>query len=244
MAARRIPDLKLSALPDLPETADARVAALSRMYRHTESYALQAIDWYLAKRRRPSQWSKLLRGSAVCSAVLGGIVPLVHSASPGLISPDWGFVLLALGAGCVLVDRVFGHSSSWTRFTRAGLALQHALARAQTDWLALTLSLETRQPAPEDHDALLSVVRALQADVRTITEDETTSWVGYLTDGLDELASTTSRGQTLTSAADRPPTAAGRLPGPPSPRSGRRDDPAPRRHGTDEGAGLREPGPL
>jgi hypothetical protein len=106
-------------------------------------------------------------------------------------------VLLAVGAGCVLVDRVFGHSTSWMRFTRTALALQHALARAQTEWTTTGLALGSKEPGAAEQDALLSTVRRLQTDVQRIMDEEASAWVGYLTEGIDELASTMSRGRSL-----------------------------------------------
>jgi hypothetical protein len=136
--------------------------------------------------------------------VLGGIVPLVHSAAPGLIASDWGFVLLAGGAGCILVDRVFGYSSSWTRFSRTGLALQYTLARAQTEWLSALLSCSD-QPSEEESAALLSVIRRLYAEVQQIMEEETATWIGYLTESLEELAFTTAHSNSLPAQSDSAP---------------------------------------
>ncbi|RGD57849.1 SLATT domain-containing protein [Kitasatospora xanthocidica] len=187
----RIEDLKLPSLAVGTTRPEDRLATVTALFIHTERYTIEAIDWYLTKRRRPAQWSRLLRSIAVSAAVVGGIIPLVHGASPDLIAPDWGFVLLAIGAGCVLFDRVFGHSTSWSRFSRTGIALQHALARAQSEWVSAVVTLDPVQPGKEELRELLAVVERLHSKVHEIMQEETTGWIGYLAEGLEELNSTT-----------------------------------------------------
>ncbi|MFI9239210.1 SLATT domain-containing protein [Streptomyces sp. NPDC053079] len=188
---RRIEDLKLSSLTVGRVRPEDRLATVTALFTHAERYTIEAIDWYLTKRRRPAQWSRLLRSVAVGAAVFGGIIPLVHGASPDLITPDWGFVLLAIGAGCVLFDRVFGHSTSWSRFARTGIALQHALARAQSEWVTVLVTLDPAQPRKEELRELLAVVERLHSKVHETMQEETSGWIGYLAEGLDELNSTT-----------------------------------------------------
>ncbi|MFE4606919.1 SLATT domain-containing protein [Streptomyces niveus] len=188
---RRIQDLKLSSLTVGAAQPEDRLATVTALFTHTERYTIEAIDWYLMKRRHPAQWSRLLRSIAVGAAVVGGIIPLVHGASPDLIAPDWGFVLLAVGAGCVLFDRVFGHSTSWSRFARTGIALQHALAQAQSEWVAALVVLDSPQPGKEELRELLAVVERLQSKVHVSMQEETSGWIGYLAEGLEELNSTT-----------------------------------------------------
>ncbi|MEU1666005.1 SLATT domain-containing protein [Streptomyces sparsogenes] len=189
---RRIEDLKLSSITVGTVRPEDRLATVTALFTHAERYTIEAIDWYLTKRRRPGQWSRLLRSIAVGAAVVGGIIPLVHGASPDLITPDWGFVLLAIGAGCVLFDRVFGHSSSWSRFARTGIALQHTLARAQSEWISVLLTLDPAQPGKEELRELIAVVERLHSKVHEIMQEETSGWIGYLAEGLEELSSTTA----------------------------------------------------
>lgn len=188
---RRIEDLKLPSLTVGTARPEDRLATVTALFTHAERYTIEAIDWYLSKRRRPAQWSRLLRSIAVCAAVAGGIIPLVHGASPGLITPDWGFVLLAIGAGCVLFDRVFGHSTSWSRFARTGIALQHALARAQAEWVSALVTLDSARLDKEELRDLLAVVERLHSKVHEIMQEETSGWIGYLVEGLEELSPTT-----------------------------------------------------
>ncbi|WP_316529633.1 SLATT domain-containing protein [Kitasatospora brasiliensis] len=188
---RRIEDLRLDSLTVATARPEDRLATVAALFAHAERYTIEAIDWYLTKRRRPALWSRLLRGIAVAAAVAGGVIPLVHGASPDLISPDWGFVLLAIGAGCVLFDRVFGHSTSWSRFARTGIALQHALARAQCEWVSALVTLDAARPGTQELRELLAVVEGLHGKVHEIMQEETSGWIGYLAEGLEELNSTT-----------------------------------------------------
>ncbi|MFG3357483.1 hypothetical protein [Streptomyces griseofuscus] len=60
----RIEDLKLSPLAVGKAGPEDRLATVTALFTHAERYTIEAIDWYLTKRRRPAQWSRLLRSIA------------------------------------------------------------------------------------------------------------------------------------------------------------------------------------
>ena len=69
-------------------------------------------------------------------AVAGGVTPLLRARESGLVASGWGYVALALSAGCVLFDRYFGYTSSWMRYMRAQARLNRVLVAAQAQWTA------------------------------------------------------------------------------------------------------------
>lgn len=197
---RRAADMTVSSLAEL-DRSRTRADLLWELFRHAESEVTTAIGWYLARRRGPSAWSRSLRALAALLGIAGTLIPLVHTASPALVQPEWGFVFLAGGAGCVLFDRIFGFSASWTRYIRTELALQQILKKAQSDWAQLFLRT-TDSPSDKEQAALLAVIERLRTDAQRLIEEEGSAWVGYLADGVEELTRSTSP-----SAGQRPHSA-------------------------------------
>ncbi|MEU3854267.1 SLATT domain-containing protein [Streptomyces sp. NPDC029554] len=193
--------MTVSELAEL-DRSRTRSDLLWELFRHAEAEVTSAIDWYLARRRGPALWSRSLRALAALLGIVGTLTPLVHAAAPTAVQPEWGFVFLAGGAGCVLFDRIFGFSASWTRYIRTQLALQQLLKKAQSDWAQAYLRT-TDSPSDKEQAALLGVIERLRTDAQRIIEDEGTAWVGYLADGVEELTRSTSH------AAGQRPHAAG-----------------------------------
>jgi hypothetical protein len=182
--------MTVSALAEL-DRSRTRADLLWELFRHAEAEVTSAIGWYLARRRGPAMWSRSLRALAALLGIVGTITPLVHAAAPTAVQPEWGFVFLAGGAGCVLFDRIFGFSASWTRYIRTELALQQLLKKAQSDWAQAYLRT-TDSPSDKEQAALLAVIERLRTEAQRIIEDEGTAWVGYLADGVEELTRSTS----------------------------------------------------
>jgi hypothetical protein len=206
---QRAADIQVSQLADL-DRSRTRADVLWELFRHAESEVIEAIGWYLARRRVPARWSRSLRALTALLGIAGTLTPLVHTVSPKTVQAEWGFVFLAAGAGCVLFDRIFGFSASWTRYIRSELALQHILKRAQSEWTQSFLRV-TDSPSDKDQAALLGVIERLRLDAQRVMEDESMSWVGYLAEGVEELTRSTAHpsAQRAGSAGllrlDRPP---------------------------------------
>ncbi len=196
---RRAADMTVAELTEL-DRSRPRADVLRELFRHAEGEVVTAIGWYLARRRGPSRWSRSLRALAALLGIVGTITPLVHAADPTAVPAEWGFVFLAGAAGCVLFDRIFGFSASWTRYIRTELALQQVLKRAQAEWTQHFLK-STDSPSDKETAALLGVIERLRADAQRLLEEESAAWIGYLADGMEELTRSTAH-------------AAGQRPGP------------------------------
>ncbi|MFI7452297.1 SLATT domain-containing protein [Nonomuraea sp. NPDC049714] len=160
------------------------------LFRHAERNALTTINWYLWKKTIKSRWSRILRASAIVLAVAGGVTPLLHAASPGLIASGWGYVALALSAGCVLFDRYFGYTSSWMRYMRAQARLHRVLVTAQAQWTAAMIQC-THAAAPVD--VLMPIVQDLIKGTAETVELETDEWARELTEQSEQLQRTTEK---------------------------------------------------
>ena len=124
-------------------------AALTQLYRYAEGRAIEATDWYLQDKRGKRIWSRGLRLLAIVLVTAGGLQPLLDAAAPGPSRTAWGYVLLALAAACIGLDRFFGISSGWMRSMTTAQALERRLEQLQYDWASECARSATRTVDPK-----------------------------------------------------------------------------------------------
>jgi hypothetical protein len=152
------------------------------------------IRWYEKHARKKAFASRLCRYFGILLAVAGGLCPLLPitfvagwlAAEPLEVEvgiKSFGFILLALAAGIVILDRVFGYSSSWMRYKLAQVKLEYALERyrIQTSGI-LAASVDT--PDGELAKAIFRVTEEFSATVGGIVLTETEAWISEYRAGL------------------------------------------------------------
>jgi conflict system pore-forming effector with SLATT domain len=149
--------------------------SLTLLFKYAESVAMRKISWYREKKRSKQLVSQCLRFSAVVLAVAGGICPLttgVFRDMPELVR--LGYVLLAMAGGIVLLDRMFGFSSSWLRFMIAAQDIENELDQFRIEWLQRSIGASS---AKENSvvDCLLLMRRFLEK-VHGFVAHETRKW--------------------------------------------------------------------
>jgi hypothetical protein len=205
---RRRRDLRPSPIPmaSLEQWQDTE-SALAQLYRYAEGRAIDAADWYLQDKRGKRLWSRGLRLLAILLVIAGGLQPLLDAAAPGPSRTAWGYVLLALAAACIGVDRFFGLSSGWMRSMTCAQALLRRLEQLQYDWAAECARSAARTVDPKQVQARLALLRAFSDDVAALMQQETAAWVLEFQSSLLRLE-TSAGGGPVGAARGRP--AAGR----------------------------------
>ena len=114
----------------------------STSVRTPEAKILGEWSWDQRRKTAQSTRSQSLRWYALLLSIVGGLVPLLTAL---FSRPDWpwfttalgwinfgqlGYVLLAIAAGCVLLDRYFGYSTSWMRYVVAMQAIERRVRRS------------------------------------------------------------------------------------------------------------------
>jgi hypothetical protein len=204
---RRRRDLRAGPIPAaaLEQWQDTE-AALTLLYRYAEGRAIDAIDWYLQDKRGKRIWSRGLRLLVILLVTAGGLQPLLDAAAPGPSRTAWGYVLLALAAACIGLDRFFGISSGWMRSMTTAQALERRLEQLQYDWAAECARSATRTVDPKQVQNRLALLRAVADDMAALMQQETAEWVLEFQSNLLRLE--TSTGGSWSSTRGR--TAAGR----------------------------------
>jgi hypothetical protein len=152
-------------------------AALTQLYRYAEGRAIEAIDWYLQDKRGKRIWSRGLRLLVIALVTAGALQPLLDAAAPGPSRTAWGYVLLAMAAACIGLDRFFGISSGWMRSMTTAQALERRLEQLQYDWAAECARGAARTVDPKQVQNRLALLRAFSDDVAILLQQETAEWV-------------------------------------------------------------------
>ncbi|WP_035799463.1 SLATT domain-containing protein [Kitasatospora mediocidica] len=177
-ATRRRADLSARQFPlgDWGEPAER----LEELYRWSEERAVEAIDWYRRDRIWKRRLARLLRFGAVGFGMAGVTLPLVSLTGVWDRADGWGYVGLALAAGCLAADRAFGLSSGWMRDVSTAQALQRRLEAFQFDWASECVREvlgPTEGTAGEAAERCLGVLRRFCEDVSDMVRSETAEWM-------------------------------------------------------------------
>lgn len=189
-------DLLTSDLPSLTE-GDPLVA-MDRIHEALMNRARDTIAWYDRHRDQQRRWARGLRmlsillGSAATLLPMG--VSMIHAYSPTMRADALlpaSSILALLAATCVLLDKFFGCSSSWMRFTTAYLELRSRAESFDFAWRAERLKL---RPHADGAAAPLEVVLAAYTlhqqfldAINELVRNETRDWLLEFKGALAEL---------------------------------------------------------
>jgi len=170
------------------------LASLATLCEYVENDAQRQIDWYHAKRKRKASVSTALRFVSILLFVLGGLVPILKATLSsetlkriGFDFGQTGYLLLAIAAGCVAMDRFFGYSSGWIRYTTTALALEKSLAEFGLEWARYIAKLRGGPPNESELDQLIRTCETFSLSIRAQVEQETRAWVSEFETNLSEL---------------------------------------------------------
>ncbi|WP_173036993.1 SLATT domain-containing protein [Phytohabitans flavus] len=187
VTVRRPDDIDMPDLPSLTWAQGGLRADLSALRAWAEGVADEAIAWYLSEKRLKARWSRRLRAFAIILATLGGAVPVVALASRHPEYGNWGYLLLALAAGCVGYDRFFGYSSAWLRYIATATLIQGDLADFRVGWAQELAVIGDREPTVDELRELIGRAREFVARVNEAVRVETDAWRSEFDSRLGEL---------------------------------------------------------
>ncbi|MFW6690319.1 SLATT domain-containing protein [Streptomyces sp. MAR4 CNX-425] len=143
-----------------------------------EREAEDAIEWYLHDKRLKRRGSRVISALTILLAVGGTLIPLASVVSGGP-PQGWGYVLLALAAGCKGFDHFFGLSSGWMRDITAANALRAELNDFRMAWAAEQLRTAEGDGdlEPAALERRLALLTSLVEAVRRQVEAETAEWL-------------------------------------------------------------------
>ena len=168
--------------------------SLIMLRRYVETEARRQIDWYHGKRKIKARISTGLRFVAILLFVSGGLTPIVKATLAAdtmrRLPFDFGqagYLLIAVAAGCVAMDRFFGYSSSWIRCITTALALEKSLEEFRLEWFRDIAKLRGGAPDNTELDRLIVTCETFSLAIRGQVEQETKAWVVEFQSNLVQL---------------------------------------------------------
>ena len=135
-------------------------------------------DWYDRKASERGRQSRLLRIFAVILVVLGGLCPLLPESMGAEFMQPYGYLLLAVAAGFVVIDRAFGVSTSWMRYRMAHMRIDREQSLFQ---LSVDTSLARMTSPDSNRQALvrdvIDTTREFLARIEELVVEETEAWL-------------------------------------------------------------------
>lgn len=156
----------------------SRAESLEQLYQATVAQVQSSKDWYTRNIRGKKNWAQLLRIAALGLLGIGTIVPVLLDVS-GLqgIPASITTLVLALGAGCIGLDRFLGFSSAWMRFLTTEMTIKARLEAFKYEWEAEQIRWGGAPPTMEQTLAMVNRCAALHNEVLALVRDETQMWV-------------------------------------------------------------------
>jgi conflict system pore-forming effector with SLATT domain len=187
--------LDLKSLDDLAWDTSSVTTSLLHIYRHTESFLLDKINWYVKSKRPKQVMARWLRTASILLVALAGLLPVagemrILKKLGWEIEPLWATVALGAAAALVALDRFFGYSSAWVRYITAELQLRKILDEFRMDWEAARASWKGTVPGEEQVRQALALCRTIIVQADEIVRDETSRWVTEFQDTLKQLDET------------------------------------------------------
>jgi hypothetical protein len=159
-------------------------SSLKILCRFVESAAQAELGWYERKRKIRAQISTTLRFAAILLFVFGGLVPIVKATlspeSMRSIPFDFGqagYLFIGIAAGCVGMDRFFGYSTGWIRYSTTALALEKSLDEFRMEWARDIAKLRGAAPDENQLDRLILTCETFVVAIREQVEQETKAWI-------------------------------------------------------------------
>jgi hypothetical protein len=169
----------------LANPADRRTL-LTKLHTYVESFAAEQSGYYMRGRLAHAAVSLCIRFFSLLFLFLGGLCPLLPRDVPALPAIDfqpWGYLLIGIGGGLMLFDRLFGISASWMRFISASLEIEALLDEFRMRWLRAQLEAEEPQ-SPDTFQALIAAAADAIEGIHALALLETRAWRAEFQSGI------------------------------------------------------------
>jgi len=164
--------------PSLAWTPEARTASVEAMVAYVSEVAEQSIAWYLRRKQEKQTGALILRLTAILATSLAGLIPILAQISSTDGRP--------IAAASVVLDRFYGFSSAWMRFTGTELKVRSALHDLHLDWQS-RLAASGGSLRDEDVGPALAMCRAFVANIDGLVQDETAIWIAEFSNVVKEV---------------------------------------------------------
>jgi hypothetical protein len=163
---------RLGIVAGLDVAPQALDAELTDLFMARLAFANDRLVWYGARRRMAQGLSRILRSAGAALLLTGAVLPALREAFPLLAQTAFGglafgYVLLGLGAGALLIERGFRLGPTAGRLAVAERAIEGERELFEADW-----RLAGERPIPDARRRRLELARAFTAEINRIVRRE------------------------------------------------------------------------
>lgn len=177
-------DLSSKVFPsDLWTQGDHRTA-LDSIYTRSIARAHEAAAWYKSARVWKRRLGRGSRTAALAFVGVGGLIPFFGEpiALPGTalsvtVPAIFSAAFFGAAAGAVALDKLFGWTSGWTRYTLTGAQIEHATDDFQLQWHTDIAKWVDKEPTAQEVETQLKKLREFVALTNAFVQAETEAWV-------------------------------------------------------------------
>lgn len=132
--------------------------------------------WYRVARQWHSFFSRSIRAIAIVLFAIGALYPiLVPQGSSSALTPNYGYISLAVGGLILLLDKYLGVSTGYVRFYLAELEIKRNTSDFNLNW-EMEISKAASPMANDSIINLLMLLKNFQQVVYSIIQTETNTW--------------------------------------------------------------------
>jgi hypothetical protein len=169
------------------------IASLSTLFDAVDDLAVSEVKYYYNRRWWSSVLSTCSRLLAWLLGTLGLVAPLIATATNVPNLTNWGFVLLALSAGLLGLNALFGGTSGHIRFVSAQLKLEQAVTLSRVEWQKHKQKLFENRGDQKCIDEAFAAIRTYSETAYGTSVAETQNWASEVTASIDRLSASVNQ---------------------------------------------------
>jgi hypothetical protein len=170
------------------------VKSLQGLRTFVEEEAQKAINWYWREKNGKKKPSRAIQFLALVLTAAAGLVPIViqivknldSNRLKGFDSGPVASLLVGVAAALLGLDKAFGYSSGWTRYTLTATSMTKLLQEFRMDWVAL-FAASTSPPASEQQAALIQRAKDFVSAVQGALLQETKEWATEFQSNMTQM---------------------------------------------------------
>ncbi len=153
-----------------------------------------SVAWYQAMKPANRTRAKMIRFWVIVLGAISACIPTLVD-----LLPAWGdkgqyqipasvtTIFFAITAALLVMDRFFGYSSSWIRFTMTSLQLRQSLQSFRLDWELIMVGWKGGEPTPEQALEAIGQCKNFLTKCNNLILEETTTWKTDFEKALKEI---------------------------------------------------------
>jgi hypothetical protein len=170
--------------------------------------AKEQAQWYAGNKKGKKTCSKAIRLLSIVLIGLGGLFPIIKKVNEVDVS-NWGYITIGVAGTLLFIDRFFGLSSGWIRYTLTEMEIYRQMREFEQRWIIAVLKINLPPPPPPvgavlpPPDAppapdpgtlstdkiieMITLIKDFSSQIDEIVKQETNSWATEFQTNMADL---------------------------------------------------------